>query len=65
MRRDSVDVNGRTRTYTVAGPADGKPSRDLVLVFHGSKPGRSQDKLERRAQEQFVPGTQGSGIADR
>ncbi|MEV0133269.1 hypothetical protein AB0H83_32995 [Dactylosporangium sp. NPDC050688] len=35
--RDSVDVNGRTRTYTVAGPADGRPARDLVLIFHGSR----------------------------
>ena len=35
--RDSVDVDGRTRTYTVAGPADGKPERDLVLIFHGSR----------------------------
>lgn len=37
MRQDSVEVDGRPRTYTVVGPADGKPSRDLILVFHGSK----------------------------
>ncbi|GGX59351.1 hypothetical protein GCM10010358_12190 [Streptomyces minutiscleroticus] len=37
MRHDSVEVNGRQRTYTVVGAADGKPARDLVLVFHGSK----------------------------
>jgi polyhydroxybutyrate depolymerase len=30
---DSVEVGGRTRTFTV-GPATG---RDLVLIFHGSK----------------------------
>lgn len=35
--RDSVEVGGRPRTYTVVGPTDGKPSRDLVLVFHGSR----------------------------
>jgi polyhydroxybutyrate depolymerase len=34
---DSVEVAGRRRTYEVVGPADGKPSRSLVLVFHGSK----------------------------
>ncbi|MDQ0791440.1 polyhydroxybutyrate depolymerase [Streptomyces sp. B3I7] len=36
MNPNSVDVDGRPRTYTVVGPADGKPSRALVLVFHGS-----------------------------
>jgi polyhydroxybutyrate depolymerase len=30
--RDSVEVDGRTRTFTVVGG----PARDLVLVFHGS-----------------------------
>ncbi|GIF22585.1 polyhydroxybutyrate depolymerase [Actinoplanes tereljensis] len=34
---DSVMVDGRTRTFAVAGPADGEPGRALVLVFHGSK----------------------------
>ncbi|WP_436534249.1 alpha/beta hydrolase family esterase [Actinoplanes sp. HUAS TT8] len=33
MLRDSIDVDGRTRTYTVVGG----PSKNLVLVFHGSK----------------------------
>ncbi|GAA2864046.1 hypothetical protein Acy02nite_72070 [Actinoplanes cyaneus] len=33
MLRDSVEVGGRTRTYTVVGG----PSKNLVLVFHGSK----------------------------
>ncbi|MFI5931777.1 alpha/beta hydrolase family esterase [Actinoplanes sp. NPDC051494] len=37
--RDSVEVAGRTRTYTVVGPAG---ARDLVLVFHGS--GQTGDK---------------------
>ncbi|MFG1605481.1 alpha/beta hydrolase family esterase [Actinoplanes sp. NPDC049265] len=32
--RDSVEVGGRTRTFTVVG---GPPARDLILVFHGSK----------------------------
>ena len=31
--RESIEVAGRTRTFTVAGT----PSKDLVLVFHGSK----------------------------
>ncbi|BCY11219.1 PHB depolymerase family esterase [Actinoplanes sp. L3-i22] len=33
MLRDSVDVDGRTRTFTVVGG----PSKNLVLVFHGSR----------------------------
>lgn len=33
MSRDSVDVGGRIRTYTVIGG----PSKNLILVFHGSK----------------------------
>ncbi|MFI1994803.1 alpha/beta hydrolase family esterase [Actinoplanes sp. NPDC020271] len=33
MLHDSVEVDGRTRTYTVTGG----PSANLVLVFHGSK----------------------------
>ncbi|MFI2423000.1 alpha/beta hydrolase family esterase [Streptomyces sp. NPDC018955] len=37
MERESIEVGGRTRTYTVVGPMDGKPSRALVLVFHGSR----------------------------
>ncbi|MEU5701571.1 alpha/beta hydrolase family esterase [Streptomyces aurantiacus] len=37
MMRDSVEVAGRSRTYTVVGQGDGRPSRDLVLIFHGSK----------------------------
>lgn len=37
MRHDSVEAGGRMRTYTVAGPEDGKPGRDLILLFHGSK----------------------------
>jgi polyhydroxybutyrate depolymerase len=35
--QDSVEVGGRSRTYTVVGPADGMPSRDLILVYHGSR----------------------------
>ncbi len=35
--RDSVEAGGRTRTYEIVGAADGRPGRDLVLVFHGSK----------------------------
>jgi polyhydroxybutyrate depolymerase len=34
---DSVEVDGRRRTYEVAGPADGKPARSLIVVLHGSK----------------------------
>jgi polyhydroxybutyrate depolymerase len=36
--RDSVEVAGRVRTYRV----EGGPSRDLVLIFHGS--GQTADK---------------------
>src|SRR5690349_7841652 len=32
-----ISVNGTARTYEVVGPADGKPGRSLVIVFHGSK----------------------------
>ncbi|GAA2700730.1 alpha/beta hydrolase family esterase [Actinoplanes palleronii] len=35
--QDSVEIDGRTRTYTVLGPADGAPGRALVLIYHGSK----------------------------
>jgi polyhydroxybutyrate depolymerase len=34
---DSVEVGGRTRTFTVVGAADPAASRDLILIFHGSK----------------------------
>ncbi|MFJ1766776.1 alpha/beta hydrolase family esterase [Amycolatopsis sp. NPDC088138] len=34
--RDSVDVAGRTRTFTTVEPAEDTASRALVLVFHGS-----------------------------
>ncbi|MGK5685597.1 alpha/beta hydrolase family esterase [Actinoplanes sp. URMC 104] len=34
VRRGSVDLDGRARTYTVAGDAYGKP---LILIFHGSR----------------------------
>jgi poly(3-hydroxybutyrate) depolymerase len=37
MRQDSVEAGGRSRTYTVVGPAEGMPSRDLILVYHGSR----------------------------
>lgn len=33
MQFDSVDIDGRTRTFSVTGG----PSKNLVLVFHGSK----------------------------
>ena len=36
MTPESIEVGGRPRTYTVVGEADGKPSRALVLIFHGS-----------------------------
>ncbi|MFF4054095.1 alpha/beta hydrolase family esterase [Streptomyces chartreusis] len=36
MNLDSIEVDGRPRTYTVVGQADGKPSRALVMIFHGS-----------------------------
>lgn len=35
--KDSVEVDGRRRTYEVVGAADGKPSRSLIVVLHGSK----------------------------
>uniref|UniRef100_UPI002740D135 alpha/beta hydrolase family esterase n=1 Tax=Actinoplanes sp. RD1 TaxID=3064538 RepID=UPI002740D135 len=35
--RDSIQVGGARRTYEIAGAADGKPDRALVIVFHGSK----------------------------
>lgn len=35
--RDSVDVSGRSRTFTAVGAAGGAPGRALVLVFHGSR----------------------------
>jgi polyhydroxybutyrate depolymerase len=34
---DSVKVAGRSRTYTVVGPKGGPASRDLILIFHGSR----------------------------
>ncbi|MGW6796954.1 alpha/beta hydrolase family esterase [Streptomyces chartreusis] len=36
MNLESVDVGAMARTYTVVGRADGKPSRALILIFHGS-----------------------------
>ncbi|MFL5997271.1 MAG: alpha/beta hydrolase family esterase [Streptomyces sp.] len=36
MNQDSIEVGGRPRTFTVVGSADGKPSRALVMIFHGS-----------------------------
>lgn len=36
MTPESIEVSGRPRTYTVVGDADGKPSRALVMIFHGS-----------------------------
>ena len=36
MIPESIEVGGGPRTYTVAGEADGKPSRALVMIFHGS-----------------------------
>lgn len=35
--RDSVDVAGSTRTFTLVSPDDDAPSRALLLVFHGSR----------------------------
>ncbi|GIM95375.1 alpha/beta hydrolase family esterase [Paractinoplanes toevensis] len=35
--RDSIEVGGRTRSFTVVGPADGEAGRDLILIFHGSR----------------------------
>ena len=34
---DSIEVDGRTRSFTVVGPADAAAPRPLVLIFHGSK----------------------------
>lgn len=36
ITKGSVDVEGRTRTYTLAAPPDGNAD-SLLLVFHGSK----------------------------
>jgi polyhydroxybutyrate depolymerase len=35
--RDSIQVGPARRTYEIFGPADGKPDRSLIVVFHGSK----------------------------
>jgi polyhydroxybutyrate depolymerase len=34
---DSVEVAGRSRTFTVVGTRNGPPVRALVLIFHGSR----------------------------
>lgn len=61
MRRDSVEVNGRTRTYTVTGPAEGRPSRDLILVFHGSR--QTGDKHRRFTGKAFdAPADSGAAV---
>ena len=44
-KRDSIDVGGRVRTYTVVDPPGATDQRDLLLVFHGSK----QDGPRHRA----------------
>ncbi|WP_225625926.1 alpha/beta hydrolase family esterase [Streptomyces werraensis] len=36
MNQDIIEVGGRLRTFTVVGAADGKPSRSLIMIFHGS-----------------------------
>ncbi|WP_220501556.1 alpha/beta hydrolase family esterase [Microbispora sp. H10670] len=57
VMRDSVEVGGRPRTYTVVGPADGKPSRDLVLVFHGSRQtGEKHRKFTGKAFDALADG---------
>ena len=51
--RDSVEVGGRTRTFTVVGG----PGRTLVLIFHGSKQtGDKHRSFTGRTYDQLVGG---------
>lgn len=70
VRGESVDVDGRSRTYTLVTPAGLRPGAALVLVFHGSNQtgekvrkvsGRSFDALAEagRAVVAYLDGHKG------
>ncbi|WP_236791568.1 PHB depolymerase family esterase [Amycolatopsis sp. GM8] len=55
--RNTVEVGGRKRTYTVVGEQDSSPRRDLVLIFHGSKQdGETHRKFTGRSFDAMAAG---------